>query len=44
VAHEMARIIFFMLKRNEPYRGMREGLTKRKIKEMKRRALHGLRN
>jgi len=44
VAHEMARIIYFMLKRNEPYRGMREGLTERKIKEMKRRALHGLRN
>ena len=44
VAHEMARIIYFMLKRNEPYRGMREGLTERKIKDMESRALRGLRS
>jgi len=44
VAHEMARIIYFMLKRNEPYRGMREELTERKIKDMESRALRGLRS
>jgi transposase len=44
VAHEMARIIFFMLKRNEPYRGMNRELMERKLKSMERRALNGLRN
>ena len=43
VAHEMVRIIFFMLKRNEPYRGQNKGLMERKIKDMERQALHGLR-
>jgi transposase len=44
VAHEMARIIYFMLKRDEPYRGANSGLTERKLKSMGRRALNGLRN
>ena len=44
VAHEMARIIYFMLKRNEAYRGVNSGLTGRKIKDMERKALRGLRN
>ena len=44
VAHEMARIIYYMLKRNEPYRGQNKGLTERKLKAMERRALRGLRN
>ena len=30
VAHEMARILYFMLVRNEPYRGENRGLTERK--------------
>jgi len=44
VAHEMARIIYFMLKRNEPYRAMNRRLTERKLKNMEKRALDGLRN
>jgi len=36
VAHEMARIIFFMLKRNEPYRGVNRGLWERKLKSMEK--------
>jgi transposase len=44
VAHEMARIICFMLKRNEAYRGQNRGLTERKLKSVGRRALNGLRN
>ena len=39
VAHEMARIMYFMLKRNEPYRGVNRGLWERKFKSMERRAL-----
>ncbi|MFH2110556.1 MAG: transposase [Candidatus Bathyarchaeota archaeon] len=44
VAHEMARIMYFMLRRNEPYRGLRRGLWERKLKSMEKRALNGLRN
>ena len=44
VAHEMARIMYFMLKRNEAYRGMKRGLWERKLKNMEKRALNGLRN
>ena len=44
VAHEMSHIIYFMLKRNESYRGLNRGLGERKLKSMERRALSGLRN
>jgi transposase len=44
VAHEMARIIYFMLTRNEPYRGADVGLVERKLKNMNRKAMIGLRN
>jgi transposase len=44
VAHEMARIMYFMLVRGEPYRGENRGLTERKLKNMSKRALDGLRN
>ena len=44
VAHEMARIMYFMLVREEPYRGENRGLTERKLKNMGKRALDGLRN
>jgi len=44
VAHEMTRIIYYMLKRNEPYRGENRRLTERKLKNMERKALDGLRN
>ena len=37
VAHEMARIIFFMLSRGEPYRDSNGGLTERKLKNMSRK-------
>lgn len=43
VANEMSRIIYFMLKRNEPYSGENRGLTERKLKEMEREELRGLR-
>ena len=33
VANKMARIIYFMLSRNEPYRGENRGLTERKPRE-----------
>ncbi|MFH1178784.1 MAG: hypothetical protein V1710_00335, partial [Candidatus Bathyarchaeota archaeon] len=33
VAHEMARIIFYMLKNGEPYRGVNRGLWERKPRE-----------
>jgi hypothetical protein len=39
----MARIIFFMLKRGEPYRGVSRGLWERKLMRMEKRALNGLR-
>ena len=44
VAHEMIRIVFFMLKRSEAYRGENRRVTQRKLKSMERRALNGLRN
>jgi len=44
VAHEMIRIVFYMLKRNEAYRGENRKVTERKLKSMERRALNGLRN
>jgi hypothetical protein len=44
VAHEMARIMFFMLSRNEPYRDADGGLVERKLKNMRKSALDGLRN
>jgi len=31
VAYEMARIVYFIPKRNEPYRGVNRGLTRKKI-------------
>jgi len=44
VAHEMIRIVFYMLKRSEAYRGENRGMTERKLKSMGRMALNGLRN
>ncbi|MCX6655283.1 MAG: IS110 family transposase [Candidatus Bathyarchaeota archaeon] len=44
VAHEMARIMYFMLSRNETYRGADVGLVERKLKDMDGRAMIGLRN
>ena len=44
VAHEMARIMYFMLVSEESYRGEDRGLTERKIKNMGKRAYDGLRN
>ena len=43
-AHEMMRIVYFMLMRDEPYRDENVELTVRKLKRMERRALNGLRN
>jgi len=43
VAHEMIRIVYFMLKGNEPYRGQNVELTTRKLKRMEGRAPIGLR-
>ena len=43
VAHEMIRIVYFMLRDNEPYRGMNVEMTTRKLKSMKYRASVGLR-
>ena len=40
----MLRIVFFMLKRGEAYRGENRGVTERKLKSMEKRALSGLRN
>lgn len=42
VAHEMIRIVYFMLRDNEPYRGQNVELTTRKLKSMKYRASIGL--
>ena len=44
VAHEMSRIMYFMLVRGEPYRGETRGLTERKLKIMGKKAFDGLRN
>jgi transposase len=43
VAHEMLRIVYFMLKRGEPYRGGNRGLSGRKLKRLERRSVVGLR-
>jgi transposase len=43
-AHEMARIMYFMLSRDEPYRDADGGLVERKLKNMSKKALDGLRN
>jgi hypothetical protein len=40
----MARIMYFMLVRGEPYRGEDRGLTERKLKSMGKKAFDGLRN
>ena len=44
VAHEMARIMYFMLSRNEPYCDADMGLVERKLKSMSKKAYYGLRN
>jgi hypothetical protein len=44
VAHEMARIMYFMLSRGEPYRGEGRGLTERKLESLGKKAFDGLRN
>jgi len=41
VAHEMLRVVWFMLKRGEPYRGEKRGLSWRKLKRLERVALGG---
>lgn len=41
VAHEMLRIVYFMLKRREAYRGGRRDLSRRKFKRLERVALGG---
>jgi transposase len=43
VAHEMIRIVYFMLRDNAPYRGQNVELTTRKLKNMEGRASIGLR-
>jgi hypothetical protein len=43
VAHEMLRIVWFMLRRGAPYRGGRKGLSERKLKRLERVACSGLR-
>jgi transposase len=42
VAHEMLRIVYFMLKRNESYRGEKCDLSLRKLKRLERIAIVGL--
>ena len=44
VAHEMARIMFFMMSRNEPYRDADGGMVERKLKSMSKKAFDGLRD
>jgi transposase len=44
VAHEMARIMYFMLVRDEPYRESNAALTERKLKSLGKRAFDSLRN
>ncbi|MFH2111225.1 MAG: IS110 family transposase [Candidatus Bathyarchaeota archaeon] len=44
VAHEMARIMYYMLRNGEPYRGVKVELWERKLKRMEKNALIGLRN
>jgi len=42
VAHEMFRVVYFMLKRNEAYRGGRSDLSWRKLNRLERKSLVGL--
>jgi len=42
VAHEMLRIVYFMLKRMEPYRGEKRRLTMVKVKRLERKVNTGL--
>jgi hypothetical protein len=42
VAHEMLRIVYFMLKRNEPYRGEKRDLSWRKLNSLERKGIVGL--
>jgi hypothetical protein len=42
VAHDMLRMIYFMLKRGEPYRGEKRGLSRRKFMRLEHKALFGL--
>ena len=44
VAHEMARVMYYMLKRGEAYRGVNMKLWEKKLKRMEKNALNGLRN
>jgi len=37
----MLRIVYFMLKRNEPYRGEDRGLSWRKLKRLERKSMVG---
>jgi len=43
VAHEMIRIVYFMLRDNAPYRGQNVELTLRKLKNIEGRSSIGLR-
>jgi len=43
VVHEMARTMYFMLVRDEPYRESDVGLTERKLKSFGKKAFDGLR-
>ena len=43
MAHEMARVMYHMLRRGEPYRGVRVELWEKKLKRLERNALVGLR-
>jgi transposase len=42
VAHEMLRIVYFMLKRNESYRGEKRDLSWRKLNSLERKSIVGL--
>lgn len=42
VAHEMLRIVYFMLKRNEAYRGEKRDLSWRKLNSLERKGIVGL--
>jgi transposase len=42
VAHEMLRIVYFMLKKNESYRGEKRDLSWRKLKRLERKSIAGL--
>lgn len=44
VAHEMIRIVYFMLKRNEPYRGENKRMRESIFKSFERSAFNSLWN